>query len=188
MVRRVRLIKRYANRKLYDTTASRYVTLDEIGVMIKAGEEIQIFDNKSKEDITAVTMAQILVEEEKRERSGDGTGSRLRELIQTNTAMLSKAISDPVHNIQESVTKLLRSGEERAAETRDQLQSWLEHNTDLFDLVQRRVDERLKQVVGGLDAVGRMQREIVQLRERVEVLEKEREGRSASGARSPDRG
>ena len=57
-----KVIKRYANRKLYDTEQSTYVTLDEIEQMIKDGEELKIIDNKSKEDITHVTLAQILFE------------------------------------------------------------------------------------------------------------------------------
>ncbi|MCP4504068.1 MAG: transcriptional regulator [Deltaproteobacteria bacterium] len=61
-----KVIKRYANRKLYDTERSCYVTLDEIALMIKDGEEVQVIDNKTKDDLTAVTLAQILVEEEKK--------------------------------------------------------------------------------------------------------------------------
>jgi polyhydroxyalkanoate synthesis repressor PhaR len=61
-----KVIKRYANRKLYDTGASRYVTLEEVGTMIKQGLEIQIVDNRSKEDLTGVTLAQIILEEEKK--------------------------------------------------------------------------------------------------------------------------
>ena len=61
-----RVIKRYANRKLYDTQHSRYVTLEQISEMIRAGEDVQIVDNKSKEDLTTVTLAQIIFEEEKK--------------------------------------------------------------------------------------------------------------------------
>jgi polyhydroxyalkanoate synthesis repressor PhaR len=61
-----RVIKRYSNRKLYDTVSSKYVTLEEIAHMIKAGEEIAIIDNKTKDDLTAVTLTQIIYEEEKR--------------------------------------------------------------------------------------------------------------------------
>jgi polyhydroxyalkanoate synthesis repressor PhaR len=64
-----RIIKRYANRKLYDTQHSRYVTLDQISEMIRAGDEVKIVDNKSKEDLTSVTLAQIIFEEEKKQRS-----------------------------------------------------------------------------------------------------------------------
>ena len=46
-----RVIKRYSNRKLYDTRDSRYVTLQQIGEMVRAGEEVQIIDNKTKEEV-----------------------------------------------------------------------------------------------------------------------------------------
>lgn len=58
-----RIIKRYSNRKLYDTQASRYVTLLQIADMVRSGEEIQIIDNATKEDKTEVTMALIISEE-----------------------------------------------------------------------------------------------------------------------------
>src|SRR3989449_11774931 len=61
-----KVIKRYTNRKLYDTVESRYVTLDEIAEMIKQGVEVKVVDNRSKEDLTSVTLAQIIFEEEKK--------------------------------------------------------------------------------------------------------------------------
>src|SRR4051794_41427252 len=61
-----KVIKRYTNRKLYDTVESRYVTLDEIAEMVKQGVEVKIIDNRSKEDLTSVTLAQIVFEEEKK--------------------------------------------------------------------------------------------------------------------------
>jgi polyhydroxyalkanoate synthesis repressor PhaR len=61
-----KIVKRYANRKLYDTSESRYVTLEEIGEMVKQGLEVQVIDNRSKGDLTAVTLAQIIFEEEKK--------------------------------------------------------------------------------------------------------------------------
>src|SRR2546426_3144357 len=74
-----KVIKRYTNRKLYDTVESRYVTLDEIALMIKGGAEVKIVDNRSKEDLTSVTLAQIIFEEEKK-RSQMPLGV-LREII-----------------------------------------------------------------------------------------------------------
>ena len=74
-----KVIKRYTNRKLYDTVESRYVTLDEIAQMIKGGAEVKIIDNRSKEDLTSVTLAQIIFEEEKK-RSHMPLGF-LREII-----------------------------------------------------------------------------------------------------------
>src|SRR2546422_11458368 len=74
-----KVIKRYTNRKLYDTVESRYVTLDEIAHMIKGGAEVKIIDNRSKEDLTSVTLAPIIFEEEKK-RSQMPLGV-LREII-----------------------------------------------------------------------------------------------------------
>jgi polyhydroxyalkanoate synthesis repressor PhaR len=58
-----RVIKRYSNRKLYDTKDSRYVTLLQIAEMVRAGEDVQIIDNATKEDKTDVTLALIISEE-----------------------------------------------------------------------------------------------------------------------------
>jgi len=76
-----RIIKRYSNRKLYDTTESRYVTLQQIGEMVRAGEDVQIIDNKTKEDKTEVTLALILSEDLKNKPRSVPLGM-LRNLIQ----------------------------------------------------------------------------------------------------------
>ena len=58
-----RIIKRYSNRKLYDTKGSSYVTLLQLAEMIREGEDVQIIDNATKEDKTDVTLALIISEE-----------------------------------------------------------------------------------------------------------------------------
>jgi polyhydroxyalkanoate synthesis repressor PhaR len=60
-----RLIKRYPNRKLYDTKESHYATLGKVAELIRAGEDLRVVANDSGVDITATTMAQIIFEEEK---------------------------------------------------------------------------------------------------------------------------
>ena len=60
------LIKRYSNRKLYDTSRSCYVTLEEVAAMVRNGQDVVIIDNKTKEDLTTVTLTQIIFEEEKK--------------------------------------------------------------------------------------------------------------------------
>jgi len=68
----VRIIKRYQNRKLYDTHQSCYVTLEEIAQIVREGHEIQVIDNKSKSDITYATQIQLLFDQEKKsEFKGD---------------------------------------------------------------------------------------------------------------------
>jgi len=63
------VIKRYSNRKLYDTHESRYVTLEEIEEMIRGGKEISVVDASSGEDLTSVTLAQIILENERNRRA-----------------------------------------------------------------------------------------------------------------------
>ena len=62
------VIKRYSNRKLYDTQESRYVTLEEIEEMIRGGREISVVDAASGEDLTSVTLSQIILEHERNHR------------------------------------------------------------------------------------------------------------------------
>ena len=62
----VRIIKRYQNRKLYDTHQSCYVTLEEIAQIIREGNEIQVIDNKTKNDITYMTQIQLLFDQERK--------------------------------------------------------------------------------------------------------------------------
>ena len=64
----MKVIKRYQNRKLYDTQDSCYVTLEDIRDMIKQGEDVQIIDNATKEDLTSVTLAEIILEEERKQK------------------------------------------------------------------------------------------------------------------------
>lgn len=59
------LIKRYANRKLYNTQSSRYITLKGIAELIDEGEEVRVIDNETGEDITNVALSQILVDSER---------------------------------------------------------------------------------------------------------------------------
>jgi polyhydroxyalkanoate synthesis repressor PhaR len=63
------VIKRYSNRKLYDTQESRYVTLDEIEEMIRAGKEVSVVDAATGEDLTSVTLTQIILENERNRRT-----------------------------------------------------------------------------------------------------------------------
>ena len=58
------VIKKYANRRLYDTSASRYVTLDHLRDLVKEGKDFQVVDAKSGEDLTRGVLAQIIFEEE----------------------------------------------------------------------------------------------------------------------------
>jgi polyhydroxyalkanoate synthesis repressor PhaR len=89
-----RVIKRYSNRKLYDTKDSRYVTLLQIAELVRAGDEVQIIDNNSKEDLTEVTLAQIIYEEQKAKEK----------------TLPLKTLKDLIHQRTEDVLSSLREG------------------------------------------------------------------------------
>ena len=88
----LKVIKRYQNRKLYDTKDSCYVTLEDIAEMVKAGEEVQIIENSSKEDITSLTLAQIIFEEQKR-KSSSFPQDTFTELIRSGGGVLKEIVS-----------------------------------------------------------------------------------------------
>jgi polyhydroxyalkanoate synthesis repressor PhaR len=70
------IIKRYPNRKLYDTEAKRYVTLETITQMIHDGQDVQVVDHETGEDLTNLTLSQIIFEQEKK-----GSGILPRSLL-----------------------------------------------------------------------------------------------------------
>lgn len=59
------VIKKYGNRRLYDTSGSRYVNLDDIAVLIRKGKQVQVVEAKTGEDLTRVTLTQIITEDAK---------------------------------------------------------------------------------------------------------------------------
>lgn len=98
-------IKRYANRKLYDTVAKKYITLDGISKLVSEGKNVQVVDHETGEDITAVTLTQVMFEREKKSRgAGFGGGvlphNVLSQLIQAGGETLNtirRSIPLPFH-------------------------------------------------------------------------------------------
>jgi polyhydroxyalkanoate synthesis repressor PhaR len=64
------VIKKYPNRRLYDTSAGRYVNLDDVAALIRQGEDVQVVDARTGEDLTRVILTQIIVEDVKGGPSG----------------------------------------------------------------------------------------------------------------------
>lgn len=75
----MRMIRRYGNRKLYDTSESHYVTLTDLAKIIRNGEDIQVIAKNDGKDLTAATMAQIIFEETK--SGGQGSVEAFRRII-----------------------------------------------------------------------------------------------------------
>ena len=64
------VIKKYGNRRLYDTSGSRYVNLDDIAALVRNGKDVQVIDAKTGEDLTRVILTQIILEDAKGQPSG----------------------------------------------------------------------------------------------------------------------
>jgi polyhydroxyalkanoate synthesis repressor PhaR len=64
------IIKKYGNRRLYDTTGSRYVNLDDIAALIREGREVRVEDAKTGRDLTRITLTQIITEDAKEKPTG----------------------------------------------------------------------------------------------------------------------
>jgi polyhydroxyalkanoate synthesis repressor PhaR len=91
------LIKKYANRKLYDTRTSRYITLDGIAQLVREGHEIKVVDRDNGQDLTQVTLSQIVLEEEKKgpTRLVDAGGEMLHDRGQALLDYVRKTLNVP---------------------------------------------------------------------------------------------
>jgi len=190
-----RVIKRYANRKLYDTQDSKYVTLEQISVMIREGEDVTVVDNNTKDDLTSVTLAQIIFEEEKKQRSFLPLAA-LRNIIQSG----GESIQDIMTQISESADRVGRiftikgntptsgaADEAAPGAAPDQAEATpspgaTDDPTGIFgelrDTVQRaleewqhRLDANFHQALDTVSPLSPLQREISKLRERIADLE-----------------
>jgi polyhydroxyalkanoate synthesis repressor PhaR len=194
-----RVIKRYSNRKLYDTKDSRYVTLLQIAEMVRGGEEVQIIDNNTKEDLTEVTLAQIIYEEQKQKAASSRNVplQTLKDLIHQRTEkVLSDLREGPIGRLIPGSAKSeppaktslgetppggqrgsMAKGEEKDNGTAAPppsapgKPSLVEQAKETWEDWQTRIDERVKAVVPNLLPWQQLQHEIKRLNARVEELE-----------------
>lgn len=128
------IIKRYPNRKLYDTAAKQYVSLDDLARMIRQGESVQVVDHASGEDVTSLVLVQIIVEQEK-QQGGFLPQGVLTSLVQAggNTlATLRRSLAAPLdllrqvdEEIERRVKRLVSLGELAEDEGRRLIQQLL---------------------------------------------------------------
>jgi polyhydroxyalkanoate synthesis repressor PhaR len=143
------LIKRYANRKLYNTQTSRYITLKGIAELIEANEDVRVIDNETGEDITSVALSQILVDSEREGRTVSRT--LLSDLIQRGGDVLYGAIrrsvedaTEGIDDFQRGMRKMVQQREGSSARIND----WIAYATPDFDHV---IQTAVERVVKALD-------------------------------------
>jgi polyhydroxyalkanoate synthesis repressor PhaR len=184
-----RVVKRYANRKLYDTQRSRYVTLEQIADMIRSGEDVKIVDNNSKEDLTAITLTQIIFEEEKKQSFLPL--SALRNIIQSganNMTLFASQAGERVRGIFKRGEDELGGGDPTAVgengeatgsapSSGNPIKEFLERSQQTFDEWQKKVDERIRSTFEALSPLSGLEKEMRALAQRVVELEKRLEER-----------
>ena len=194
-----RVIKRYANRKLYDTQRSRYVTLDQIADMIRGGDDVKIVDNNSKEDLTTVTLAQIIFEEEKKQKSFlplnamrniiQSGGERIEELVtqaqKRVSGVFSRKAPDRGNGEAEDVAEppveepvedaAVGEGAAMAGGPLHEFREWIETSQQKVAEWQRSMDERLRHLVEGISPFASLQKEVTGLAQRLAEVERKLE-------------
>jgi polyhydroxyalkanoate synthesis repressor PhaR len=178
--REPKVIKRYTNRKLYDTVESRYVTLDEIAEMIKAGAEVKIIDNRTKEDLTSVTLAQIIFEEEK--KTSKVSLEMLRDLIRHGGAMAQRVFEGTGAELRGRVEAVRAAAQQRVQsfiqsgqQTSDRAKELVQTSQEAVSALQRKVDERVRAAMEGMSSLGEVKRSLDDISRRIEALEKKLE-------------
>jgi polyhydroxyalkanoate synthesis repressor PhaR len=177
IAREPKVIKRYTNRKLYDTEESRYVTLDEIAQMIKGGGEVKIVDNRSKEDLTSITLAQIIFEEEK--KTSKMSLDTLRDLIRHGGQVAQRLVEGTqaelrgrVEAVRDAAAQRVQSLLTRGQDTRDKALELVQASQEAMVALQRRVDERVRSTVEGMSNLGELRRQLEEIGQRIEGLER----------------
>jgi len=173
----IKTIKRYPNRKLYDTVQSKYITLEEIGSWLREGGEIRVLDSRSSEDITAVTLAQVLVGEEKRSQRLVPI-QRLVGFLQTGGEFIQRKIGTPVSSLRGEAEKTMQ----RIFKTdpSEELRDLVLKTHRAYEDVQHRVDDRLQMILSAArnlatlaQEIETLKNEVAQLRGRLEQVEKQ---------------
>lgn len=175
--REPKVIKRYTNRKLYDTVESRYVTLDEIAEMIKAGAEVKIIDNRTKEDLTSVTLAQIIFEEEK--KTSKMSLDTLRDMIRHGGEVAQRFVEGKQAELRGRVEAVRAAAEQRVQsifksgqQTGDKAKELVQTSQETVAALQKKVDERVRAAVEGMSNLAEVRRSLEEISRRIEGLEK----------------
>ncbi|MBI3943844.1 MAG: pesticidal protein Cry15Aa [Chloroflexi bacterium] len=198
----MRIIKRYPNRKLYDTQSKGYITLDGIANLVRQGEDIQVIDHESGEDLTNVTLTQIIMESE-RNKTSFVPRSVLTNLIRSGTDTLDTlkgavmASIGAMAHVEEDINQRIRGmvergelAEEDAAHLREDM---ISRARDLASQGEALINRQVEELMGTLDLpthsdIRRLRTELANLEKKLAVLEHQNQptGQNPSGQADQD--
>ena len=175
-----RIIKRYSNRKLYDTKGSSYVTLLQIAEMIREGEDVQIIDNATKEDKTDVTLA-LIISEELRTKPRGIPLSTLKALIRNKGERILTQLREgpigklmPIKEGEEPQMAVAPVSSVPPPREEDEMSQGKEGKgfRATLEQWQSTIDERIRAVLPNFAAFRDLEQEVKRLSERLETLER----------------
>jgi polyhydroxyalkanoate synthesis repressor PhaR len=133
------LIKRYANRKLYNTDTSRYITLKGIAGLLEDGEEVRVVDNETGEDITQVALSQILVDNKRAKQ--DPSETLLTQILSRGGDALYGAIRKSVDDASDGIGEFQDRFRDLVGQSDSDSRSGLGFVWDKRDKTRRRHDQ-----------------------------------------------
>jgi polyhydroxyalkanoate synthesis repressor PhaR len=166
----VKVIKRYQNRKLYDTHQSCYVTLDEIADMIMRGEEVVVVDNRTKKDITSSTLTQIIFEKQKRSKTVIPV-STLRDIIQVGGGTFSGFLTKTAESGSNVLSKA-KADLERSFSSEENLRGAFLITQRAAEDLRRAIDEKAQTSGLSREALNATQIQLQNLNSQLSNLEK----------------
>jgi len=148
-----RVIKKYANRKLYDTTAKKYLTLDGIAQLVQQGEPIQVIDNDTKQDVTNVVLSSIILDGAKKEAS-ILPDTMLIDLIQKRGEVVMETVKksmaagvEAAEFVQQEMEKRIKEAIEKGQEQADMVKAIAESLEFMFKDLRARVQKTVEETV-----------------------------------------
>ncbi len=179
METKTRIIKRYQNRKLYDTQDSCYVTLDEIGIMVRDGHDVKIIDNRTGDDLTSVTLTQIIFEEEKKTKSLLPLDI-LRKIIQNPSQQVIEFVQKSIHhgvhsisNVKDEAEKVIDKIKEELGDSGQFVKDLFSKSNHLIDELQKKMEEKFKGSSSAESGLHNVKNEIRALRKKLASLERQ---------------
>ena len=172
------IIKKYANRKMYDRTAKQYITMDQLSELIKSGEEVQIVDNSTGEDLTASIVSQLIGREKKEDHRGISSrvlmqllrkgGGTLGDYARKYTSLWQSAFSMAEDEIDKLINRLVKDKELSRSEGSnlkneivgytDFLKGWISDSidkriSDALDVMNLPTKDRVNELADRIDAL-----------------------------------
>jgi polyhydroxyalkanoate synthesis repressor PhaR len=186
------VVKKYANRRLYNTESSSYITLDNLAEMVRAGRDFVVYDARTGEDITRSVLTQIIVEEENKGRAllpttflrqligfyGDSLGGMVPRYLEQTMSMMARQQEQMREAMQHTMGTLLPPGFE---EMRRQNVAIMERAMSLFSPFYRPLSPEAN---NGPTEIEPEHGEIIALQQEIEALREQLAARQAEATKS----